>query len=211
MARINKPALIKIGAHVSTSGGADKAIANALEIGAECIQIFASSPRAWAFKPQKPWAVAAFRSRSEETGVGPAFLHGSYLVNLCGDETLVAKSIASLTAHMGAAAELGARGVIFHSGSHKGRGFDAVLNRAATAISQVLKDTPEEIWLIIENSAGTGNHIGATFVEIGRMIEAVGSERVRVLPMKPQPPVISHLTARTSEERGKEPPECLRQ
>lgn len=171
---------MKIGAHVSTAGGADKAIDNALEIGAECVQIFASSPRAWAFKPQKPEAIERFRSRSAETGVGPAFLHGSYLVNLGGDEALVEKSIASLTAHMGAAAELGATGVIFHSGSHKGKGFDAVLDQAAAAITAVLADTPEEVLLIIENSAGAGNHIGVSFLEIGRMIDAVGSGRVRV-------------------------------
>jgi len=171
---------MKIGAHVSTAGGAHKAIDNALEIGAECIQIFASSPRAWAFKPQKPEAIEDFRARSAETGIGPAFLHGSYLVNLGGDPELVEKSIGSLTAHMGAAAELGAKGVIFHSGSNKGKGFDAVLDQAVAAITQVLADTSEETWLIIENSAGAGNHIGATFEEIGRMIEAVGSERVRV-------------------------------
>lgn len=171
---------MRIGAHVSTAGGADKAIDNALEIGAECVQIFASSPRAWAFKPQKPEAIELFRARSAETGIGPAFLHGSYLVNLGGDDELVEKSIASLTAHMGAAAELGATGVIFHSGSHKGKGFDAILDQAAAAITQVLADTPEEALLIIENSAGAGNHIGATFTEIGRMIGAVGSERVKV-------------------------------
>jgi deoxyribonuclease-4 len=162
-----------IGAHVSTAGGADKAIDNAVDIGAECVQIFASSPRAWAFKPQKPGAIEAFRERSKQTGVGPAFLHGSYLVNLGGDGALVEKSIGSLTAHMGAAAELGATGVIFHSGSHKGKGFDAVLDQAAAAITAVLEATPEQTLLIIENSAGAGNHIGATFLEIGRMIEAV--------------------------------------
>ena len=171
---------VKIGAHVSTAGGADKAIDNALKIGAECIQIFASSPRAWAFKPQRPEAVEAFRKRSDETGIGPAFLHGSYLVNLGGDEELLAKSVTSLTSHLGAASELGARGVIFHSGSHKGRGFDAVLEQAVTALAAVLDAVPTDAWLIIENSAGAGNHIGATFDEIGRMIEAVGGDRLKV-------------------------------
>ena len=177
---------MKIGAHVSTAGGAHKAIDNALAIGAECIQIFASSPRAWAFKPQKPEAIEGFRARSAETGVGPAFLHGSYLVNLGGDEELVGKSIGSLTAHMNAATELGAKGVIFHSGSNKGKGFDAVLDQAVAAMTQVLANTSRDTWLIIENSAGAGNHIGATFEEIGRMIAALESresghsERVRV-------------------------------
>ena len=171
---------MKIGAHVSAAGGADKAIDNALEIGAESIQIFASSPRTWSFRAQKPGAVAAFRERARQTGVGPAFLHGSYLVNLGGDPELAEKSVASLTSHMNAASELGASGVIFHSGSHKGRGFEGVLDQAVGCLTQVLGDTAEETWLIIENSAGAGNHIGASFREIGRMIDAIGNDRVKV-------------------------------
>ena len=42
---------MKIGAHVSTAGGVSKAVGRAVDIGAEAIQIFASSPRSWAFKP----------------------------------------------------------------------------------------------------------------------------------------------------------------
>ncbi len=171
---------MKIGAHVSAAGGADKAIDNALEIGAESIQIFASSPRTWSFRAQKQGAVAAFRERTRQTGVGPAFLHGSYLINLGGDPELAEKSVASLTSHMNAASELGASGVIFHSGSHKGRGFEGVLDQAVRCLLRVLDDTSDETWLIIENSAGAGNHIGATFSEIGRMIDEAGSDRVKV-------------------------------
>ena len=42
---------MKLGAHVSTAGGVHNAVDRAQEIGAEAIQIFESSPRAWAFKP----------------------------------------------------------------------------------------------------------------------------------------------------------------
>ena len=171
---------MKIGAHVSAAGGADKAVDNALAIGAECIQIFASSPRTWVFKEQKPESIKTFRSKSTITGIGPAFLHGSYLVNLGGDDGLVTKSIASLIDHMNAATELGAKGVIFHSGSHKGKGFDAVLGQATNALATVLTGSSDETWLIIENSAGAGNHIGVNFIEIGRMISAVGSDRIKV-------------------------------
>lgn len=169
-----------IGAHVSAAGGAHKAIDRAIEIGAEGIQIFASSPRQWSFRPQAPDAVAAFRSRMKDVGLGPTFLHGSYLVNLGGAPELAARSIASLTSHMGAASELGACGVIFHAGSHRGRGFDTVFDQAAECLSHVLHATPEETWLVIENSAGAGNHIGASFDEIGRMIRAVGNDRLKV-------------------------------
>jgi len=40
-----------LGRTVSVSGGLDRAIDRAEEIGAECVQIFGSSPRGWAFKP----------------------------------------------------------------------------------------------------------------------------------------------------------------
>ena len=171
---------MKLGAHVSASGGPAKAIGRALAIGAETIQIFASSPRAWAFKPVSEERLLEFRRRSEETGVAPAFLHGTYLVNLGGTPELVEKSVVALTQQMGAASQLGAEGVIFHSGSHKGAGLDAVFDQVTGALRRVLAESPPDTWLIIENSAGMGDHIGASFGEIGRMIREVDSPQVKV-------------------------------
>ena len=64
---------------------------------------------------------------------------------------------------MSAAGKIGAEGVIFHGGSHKGKGFDAVLNQAANCLTQVLEKSPDNVWLCLENSAGMGSHIGASF------------------------------------------------
>lgn len=171
---------MRIGAHVSTAGGASKAIERAVNIGAEAIQIFASSPRSWAFKPPKDEEVIAFREKSEAAGIGPAFIHGSYLVNLGGPPELLEKSIDSLTNNMNMAGQLGIQGVIFHTGSHKGKGFEAILDQAAGVLSTVLENSPPEVWLMIENSAGAGDHIGSKFAEIGSMIEKVESCRLRV-------------------------------
>ena len=171
---------MKLGAHVSASGGPARAIDRAVEIGAEAIQIFASSPRAWAFRPISEDRLLEFRQRSEETGVSPTFLHGTYLVNLGGTPELLEKSIVSLVQQMNAASQLGAAGVIFHSGSHKGAGLDAVFDQATDALQRVLSECPPDVWLIIENSAGMGDHIGASFGEIGRIIRAVDSPQVKV-------------------------------
>lgn len=171
---------MKLGAHISTAGGLDKAIDRAQEIGAETIQIFASSPRGWAFKPVPEDRVLAFREKSEATGISPTFLHGIYLVNVGGTPDLVQKSIASLSEHMNVAGQIGAAGVIFHGGSHKGVGFDGILDQAAAALKEVLSSSPDEVSLIIENSAGMGSHIGASFREIGRLIDAIASPRVMV-------------------------------
>lgn len=171
---------MKIGAHVSASGGADKAIDRAVEIGAEAIQMFVSSPRAWRFRAPKEDEVLAFREKSEQTGVGPTFFHGSYLVNMGGTPELAEKSVDSLVDHMNAAGQLGAAGVIFHLGSHRGVGLEDVYEQVVSGLKQVMERTPQETWLVIENSAGMGSHIGASFPEIGRIITSIGSPRVKV-------------------------------
>ncbi len=171
---------MKLGAHVSTAGGLATAFGRAAEIGAETIQIFASSPRAWKFRAPSGDQLEEFRTEAASSDVSPVFIHGSYLVNVGGDPEIVAKSIESLTLNLTVASALGAAGVIFHGGSHKGKGFDAVLGQSADALNEALASSPEDAWLIIENSAGMGAHIGASFEEIGRLVGAIDSERVKV-------------------------------
>jgi deoxyribonuclease-4 len=171
---------MRVGAHVSTAGGPATAFDRAVDIGAEAVQIFASSPRAWRFRKPSDEQVAEFRSRSVSTGVGLAFIHGSYLVNVGGSPDILEKSIECLVENMNAANALGVPGVIFHGGSHKGKGFDGVLDQAAGALKEALARTPEDTWLIIENSAGMGAHIGASFAELGRMLAAIDDDRVKI-------------------------------
>lgn len=169
-----------LGAHVSAAGGIDKAVDRAAAIGAETIQVFASSPRGWAFKPIPDERAQAFREKAAAAGIVSTFLHGSYLVNIGGKPDHLAKSVNSLTNHMNAAAQIGAEGVIFHSGSHKGVGFDAVFEQGVGAIKQVLANTDESVALIIENCAGMGAQIGASFYELGRLVKAADSPRVKI-------------------------------
>jgi deoxyribonuclease-4 len=172
---------MKIGAHVSTAGGLDKAIDRAVEIGAETIQIFVSSPRGWAFKPIPTSMISTFKEKAASTGIGPVFFHCIYLVSLGSPtEENLAKSVQALTDYMQAAKQLGAAGVIFHSGSHRGVGFDGVFDQAVRAMDQVLKASPDNVWLTIENSAGMGDGIGSKFEEIGQILKALASPNVKV-------------------------------
>ena len=171
---------MKLGAHVSTAGGLHTAFRRAANMEAETIQIFASSPRAWKFRELKPDIVVKFREGSESTGIAPVFIHGSYLVNIGGNPDQLDKSVACLVQNMEVAAEIGAEGVVFHAGSHKGKGFEAVIGSATESLKRVLDGSPDGPYLIVENSAGMGAHLGASFEEIGRMIDEVGSDRMKV-------------------------------
>ena len=55
-----------------------------------------------------------------------------------------------------------------------------MFDQAVRTIEAVLERSPSDTWLIIENSAGMGFHMGASFEEIGRLIAAVGSDQVKV-------------------------------
>ena len=172
---------MKVGAHISTAGGLDKAIDRAQAMNAEAIQMFVSSPRGWAFKPIPPAVTAAFREKAESAGIGPVFLHGIYLVSLGAEtEENLAKSVQALINYMQVAGEIGAAGVIFHTGSHRGAGFDGVFDQAVRAMDQVLKASPDNVWLAIENSAGMGDHICSKFQEIGQIMKALASPQVKV-------------------------------
>ena len=172
---------MQIGAHVSSSGGISKAIDRGADIGCEAIQIFGSSARSWAFKHPAEKEVAAFKQRREERGMGAVFFHAIYLINLGSpNPELVEKGVQSLINYMTLAANIGADGVIFHPGSHKGQGYEQVFDQAVNAIQRVLDNTPEGPYLCLENMAGMGQHLGAKFEELGGILQAVDNPRLRI-------------------------------
>ena len=170
-----------IGAHVSAAGGSNKAVARAEEIGAECFQIFASSPRMWSAKPIADEVAQKYTEEMKRAGMGPTVLHGKYLIALgAEDPELLAKSEKALRADVAAANKLDALGVIFHPASHRGRGFETIIDQFANAVRTILDNEPGDSLLMLETSAGAGDHIGSTFAELGTLIKAIGNDRVAV-------------------------------
>jgi deoxyribonuclease-4 len=161
------------GAHCS--GGVKRALDRAIEIGAEAVQLFAQSPRAWRFPEHDPADLAAFRERRVESGIGSVLVHALYLVNLAApDDEVYRKSVETMRSTMSAASAIEADGVVFHVGSHLGSGFETGLERAVPAIAQVLEECSETTWLLIENSAGAGGTMGRSLEEVGALVDALG-------------------------------------
>ena len=173
--------MIKIGAHVSTAGGPVTCFDRAEAIGAEAAQIFLTPPQQWRSSKVDEDQAKAFRERAAGSSCNPVFVHGVYLINLAtDDQTNLTRSTSSLKSALTSCSQLGIKGVIFHLGSHKGQGLDAVFAQIVGACKDVLDATPEDALLILENSAGAGGTIGSRFEDLGRIIREVGSERVRV-------------------------------
>jgi deoxyribonuclease IV len=173
---------LRIGAHVSTSGGVHTAIGRAVEIGANCIQIFAGAPQRWMEARFSDGDVETFRSLCREKDIQPVFIHSSYLINMASlDEALREKSVGSLTAALRWAEKLGAAGVITHLGSSKEADPEVAMDLVVSSIAAVLERLPESPHLVLETCAGQGNTIGRRFEQIGTVIDRLGrSPRLRV-------------------------------
>ncbi len=189
---------MKIGAHVSAAVSLDLSIDRAKEIGAECMQIFVSPPQRWAQTKHGDEEIEIYKKKVQESGIGPNFIHGTYLVNLgTANPEHLQKSIDWLIYAMNMAAKLGIEGVIFHTGSHGTRTFEEVLPQVITAIKTVLEGSSpqgrtinsssterlasgEVPYLILENAAGAGNVIGDKFSELGEIVKGVDDPRLKI-------------------------------
>jgi deoxyribonuclease IV len=160
------------GAHCS--GGIKGALDRAIEIGADAVQLFAQSPRAWRFPQHAEEDLAAFRKRRTEAGVDSVLIHALYLCNLATpDEVIYGKSVETMRATVDTACAIEADGVVIHVGSHLGAGFEAGLERALPALREVLDRCSETTWLLLENSAGAGGTIGRSVEELAVIFDAL--------------------------------------
>lgn len=165
---------MKFGAHISGGGTLLGTIEKAKKLQVDCLQIFASPPSNWNNPKHTNEEMAQFKQLIEDNELGPNFFHAIYLLNLGSDnDELYEKSIQSLTRYLTIAPQMGILGAIFHTGSHKGAGFDAVKKRVGDAFNRILAETPKESYLIIENNAGQGNLIAKDTHEIAQLIELV--------------------------------------
>ena len=166
-----------IGGHVSTKGGIDKAVDRAVTIGADVIQTHPSPPQQWQPLRIDDGTVELYREKAAVAGLRRHYFHAVYLVNLATqDSAMLAKSITSLAGYMELTRRIGADGVVFHPGSHKGAGFEAMLPQMAAAIREVLARTDAPARFILENSAGSGGCVGCSFDEVGAILDAAGHD-----------------------------------
>ena len=161
-----------IGAHLSSAGGIHTAVDRAEAIGAESLQVFTQSPRAWRPTNHDPANFQKFRERREEVGLHGVLCHALYLCNFAAtDDAIYEKSVIALRTTMEVACGIGADGVVFHVGSHLGAGFDKGLERVLPALELVLELCDDTTWLLMENSAGAGGTIGRSIEELATLYE----------------------------------------
>lgn len=136
-----------IGAHVP----GEAPLAEAGEIGAECLQMFVGPPQSWKKPPSRPDAAEL------AAGGVPIYVHAPYLINVASPNNRVRiPSRKILDGALERAAEIGAAGLIVHAG-HAEDGVENGFARWRTVFER-MDEMPVPI--LIENTAGGENAMG---------------------------------------------------
>jgi deoxyribonuclease-4 len=175
--------MLRIGAHMSVSGGVSKAVDRAVLHGCEALQIFSKNANQWLGTPLDPVEARAFRARIEATGITPAVSHASYLINLATTfPHLRAQSIAAFIDELDRAHALGLLGVVIHPGTCTAGSDQDALRLIAEGIREAFGARPRRKTLVIlEHTAGQGRTLAYRFEHLRAIIEHLdGSPRLGV-------------------------------
>jgi deoxyribonuclease IV len=172
-----------LGAHIGIAEGLPEAVHEGRRIGCDAIQIFSKSPQMWAGPPVARTAAEGFRAAVVAEGLRATAVHHGYLINLASPKRpMLERSRRAFLDEIHRAELLGVDVLIFHPGAHLGAGAEAGLRTIAESLTKALAAVPEgKVRLLLENAAGQGTALCATFEELSTVLSAVNApERLGV-------------------------------
>ncbi len=163
-----------LGAHMSISGGVDKALDRAAELDMNALQIFSQNVRSWKTRTLEEDEIERFKENREEYGIVYVVIHTSYLLNLASPrDELWEKSKRGLVEEIRRADSLDIPAINTHIGAHTGSGLDAGISRLVAALREIEKTDEfqnSKTAILLENTAGAGTTLGSDFEELGRVL-----------------------------------------
>jgi deoxyribonuclease-4 len=166
---------VRLGAHMSISGGVDTAFDRAEQVGCDSLQIFTKSSNQWRAAPLTAESIERYHQRQAETGIHPVVAHTSYLLNMASpNDDLWQKTVDSLIVEMERCEALGISNLVIHPGSHVGSGDAQGLARIVSTIDTVYRRLPAAgVRITLETTSGQGNDLGYRFEQLAEIIGRV--------------------------------------
>ncbi len=174
--------MMRLGFHLSISGGVYNAPIEAASMDYNAFQIFTTSSRSWKNSGISDADAGEFMRYTKENDLKP-FAHMPYLCNPASPNRQVhEKSTAMLVDNIMNCSALGIGGLVIHLGSHLGKGMDEGIRKVCDTLDSALGSTAAEknVDILLENGSGYTNCVGSKISDIGRIIDNVGSDRVGV-------------------------------
>lgn len=165
--------MLKIGCHLSASGGYMHMGREILSIGGNTFQFFTRNPRGGNAKPVDEADAAAFRSFAEENGIGVILAHAPYTLNGCSADPAIRDfAIRTMADDLARMEYVPGNLYNFHPGSHVGQGVEEGIRLIAEMLNRVLRED-QHTTVLLETMAGKGSEVGSRFEEIREIIDRV--------------------------------------
>lgn len=168
---------MKIGCHLSSSGGYLAMGQTAVSIGANVFQFFTRNPRGGAAKPIDKADVAAFNEYAAANGIGPILAHAPYTLNAAGAEERVREFAEMTMADDLRRLELTPGALYnFHPGSHVGQGAEKGIELISSMLKRIFDNfgSAPSTTVLLETMAGKGSEVGRNFEELRAIMDLSG-------------------------------------
>ena len=164
---------MRIGCHVSISGGIHCAVDNASKLDCTAFQIFTRNPRGWGAKEIQGEDADNFKSKIAKSEIDPSATcaHMPYLPNLSSPKKDVhEKSVDTLVGEVKRCGMLGIPYIVTHLGSHLGTGDEAGIKQLVAAYTKAAT-VKNDVTILLENTAGQKNSVGSEFGQLGGILK----------------------------------------
>lgn len=167
-----------LGAHMSISGGLEKALFRGKACGCQVIQLFTRNPNQWVCGELSSKEIVAFHTARVQTSVVPVAAHDSYLINLASPRPENRKrSLQALQDELVRTDLLGIPYVVIHPGAHMGSGEKMGIRRIAGSLNRIFERTSKlRVRILLETTAGQGTSLGYRFEQLAEMIDQTESQ-----------------------------------
>ncbi len=166
---------MKLGAHMSTSGGVWRALQRGRSINCEVVQVFVKNNMQWLGKPASPEKLALYANELSANTFSCVFGHTGYLINLgAAASEKRDRSIESLIQEIEFATVLGLPFLVMHPGAHLGTGEIIGLKQIVAGLNEVFAATKRSpVRIALENTAGQGTCLGSKMEHLAAIYEGV--------------------------------------
>ncbi len=164
--------MLKVGSHVSMSGGLLGAAKEAHSYGANTFMIYTGAPQNTRRSPIEKLKVQEGLDYMKEHNLSDIVVHAPYIINLasCKTDTYqLAREFLALELQRTKA--LGAQYLVLHPGAFTTSTLDEGIERIINGLNEVI--TQDGPIICLETMAGKGTEIGRNFEELHKIIEGV--------------------------------------
>lgn len=165
--------MLRIGCHISSSGGYLAMGERAAALGANTFAFFTRNPRGGSAKAIEESDIAAFHAFCAEHGIDKIVAHAPYTLNPCAEKPNVREFAHTVFADdLQRMEHTPGQYYNFHPGSHVGQGVETGIAKTAEVLNEVLFPDMHTT-VLLETMAGKGSEIGATFEQLREILDRV--------------------------------------